>query len=315
LGMCEAKGIELANCSPYIREWGLQGASRRRRKLSAGLDMNRENEALSHKRDWRAFRDGGLLQRDGAPSRNAGISSARLKTHRFTQDETPEGISAPDAAPMGSANLGRGGARLKVQFATLDRAASLKLVPGPAWVEQDGRRTPISLLESPSPVSEVPLSPPTRKETGCIQLYASREDGLSPFQFRRVLTFINARISRTVTLSDLAREAGLSAAYFSQRFKSSTGISPHQYLLQLRVCKAKKLLEASESPVIDIAAECGFQTQQHFARIFRRHTMRTPTEYRRQTQQSALVSIYTDLPYTNDIGIQAIPSLPAESLA
>jgi AraC family transcriptional regulator len=53
--------------------------------------------------------------------------------------------------------------------------------------------------------------------------------------------------------------------------------------------------------VIDIAAECGFQTQQHFARIFRRLTTRTPTEYRRQSQRSALVSIYGDLPYVNDI--------------
>jgi AraC family transcriptional regulator len=72
-------------------------------------------------------------------------------------------------------------------------------------------------------------------------------------------------------------------------------------LLRLRICKAKKLLEKTESPVIDIAAECGFQTQQHFARIFRRLTTRTPTEYRRQSQRSALVSIYGDLPYMNDI--------------
>jgi AraC family transcriptional regulator len=270
--------------------------------------MNSENEALSHESNWRAFREGGVPQRDGAPDRNTDMSSARLKSCRFTKEHKDdrdghEGFSASRATPVGAVNLGPEGARLKVQFATLDRAASLKLVPGPAWVEQDGRRTPISLLESPSPVSAVPFSPLTRKETGCIPLDVSREDGLSPSQFRRVLTFINERISRTVTLSELAREAGLSAAYFSQRFKSSTGTSPHQYLLQLRVCKAKKLLEASESPVIDIAAECGFQTQQHFARIFRRLAMMAPTEYRRQTQRSALVSISADLPYMNDTSI------------
>jgi AraC family transcriptional regulator len=129
------------------------------------------------------------------------------------------------------------------------------------------------------------------------------EEGLSPSQFRRVLAYINERISRTVTLSDLAREAGLSAAYFSQRFKSSTGTSPHQYLMQLRICRAKKLLEESESPVIDIAAECGFQTQQHFARIFRRLTMTTPTEHRRQSQRLALASSYRDSPYLSEISI------------
>jgi AraC-like DNA-binding protein len=236
------------------------------------------------------------------------MSSARMKPFRLTQEgkndrEGHEGISASSATPLGVVNLGSGGTRLKVQFETDDRAASLKLVPGPAWVEQDGRRTPISLLESPSAVTEIPLTQQARTETGCMQPHPPREEGLSPSQFRRVLAYINERISRTVTLSDLAREAGLSPAYFSQRFKSSTGTSPHQYLMQLRICKAQKLLEESESAVIDIAAECGFQTQQHFARIFRRHTMRTPTEYRRHSQSLALVSSYQDSPYMSEITI------------
>jgi AraC-like DNA-binding protein len=253
--------------------------------------MNSANAAISHGRNLGSSRDDEVSQGDGLPDGNTDMSSARLKPFRFTQErkddrENHEGISASSAASMGGVNLGRGGDRFKVQFETVERAASLQLVPGPAWVEQDGRRTPISLLESPSPVSEVPLSRPTLTGTGCMPLDASRQDGLSPSQFRRVLTFIRERISDTVTLSELAREAGLSAAYSSQRFKSSTGTSPHQYLLRLRICKAKKLLEESESPMIDIAAECGIQTQQHFARIFRRLTMRSPTEYRRQSQLS-----------------------------
>jgi len=94
------------------------------------------------------------------------------------------------------------GARLKLQFEIDDRAASLKLVPGPAWVEQDGRRTPISLLESPSAVSDIPPTPRARTEMECMLLDPPREEGLSPSQFRRVLAYINERISRTVTLSD-----------------------------------------------------------------------------------------------------------------
>jgi AraC family transcriptional regulator len=274
-----------------------------------GSDMNNANAAILHERSWRSFRDGGVSQGDGSPDGNTDMSSARLKTCWFTREhkddrEGHKGISTSSAAPMEAVDLSRGGVRVKVQFAAIDRAVSLNLVPGPAWVEQDGRRTPISLVESPSPVSEVPLSPPMRQwETQCLSLDYSREDGLSSSQFRRVLAFIRERISRTVAISELAREAGLSAAYFSQRFKSSTGMSPHQFLLRLRICKAKKLLEESESPVIDIAAECGFQTQQHVARIFRRLTMKTPTEYRRQTQRSVLVSAYADLSYVNDASI------------
>jgi AraC family transcriptional regulator len=198
--------------------------------------------------------------------------------------------------------LAPGESAVKVQFATIGRAASFELVPGPAWVEQDGRRARVSLLESPSPIFESVPSPPIRPSgTECFPPDHSWGSGLSPSQFRRVLTFMHERISRTVMLSELAREAGLSVAYFSERFKSSTGVSPHQYLLRLRICKAKKLLEKTESPVIDIAAECGFQTQQHFARIFRRLTTRTPTEYRRESQRSALVSVYGDLLYVNNI--------------
>jgi AraC family transcriptional regulator len=189
----------------------------------------------------------------------------------------------------------------KVQLATIPRAVSLGLVPGPAWVEQDGRRIPILLVESPSPVEETPQRASMRRwQTECLTLDAYGEDGLSPSQLRRALASIRERISRTVTVSELARDAGLSAAYFSQRFKSSSGFSPHQYLLQLRICKAKELLKESESPVIDIAAACGFETQQHFARIFRRLTRQTPTEFRRQSQHSSLVSVYANLPYVND---------------
>jgi hypothetical protein len=53
-----------------------------------------------------------------------------------------------------------------------------------------------------------------RSETECLPLDDSREDGLSPSQFRRVLNFIGERISRTVTRSELAREAGLGVGRF-----------------------------------------------------------------------------------------------------
>jgi len=178
------------------------------------------------------------------------------------------------------------------RLAMVHRAGANALLPGPAWVEQDGKRVRIRLLD---PGAESFITDETSEEatvaTACVPPAQLAEDGLSPSQFRRVLAFIGDRLSRNLTLSELAREAGLSAAYFSQRFKCSTGTSPHQYLLRLRICKAKTLLEESESPIIDIAAECGFQTQQHFARIFRRITRTTPTEYRRQRQRSDYASV------------------------
>lgn len=181
-------------------------------------------------------------------------------------------------------------------------AAAEALVPGAAWVEQDGRRVRVRLLaaEDASRSRETEANGPASDRV-CGPPCHPAEDGLSPAQFRRVLAFISERLSRNLSLTDLAGEAGLSAAYFSQRFKSSTGTSPHQYLLRLRICRAKTLLKESEAPIIDIAAECGFQTQQHFARIFRRLTSLTPTEYRREQQRSEFAVTYANLGLGRDL--------------
>jgi AraC family transcriptional regulator len=85
-----------------------------------------------------------------------------------------------------------------------------------------------------------------------------------------------------VTLDELAETAGLSTAHFSQMFRKSTGKSPHQFVLHHRVERAKEMLSAAELRVIDVAVACGFKTQQHFARVFRRACGISPTEYRQE---------------------------------
>jgi AraC-like DNA-binding protein len=83
-----------------------------------------------------------------------------------------------------------------------------------------------------------------------------------------------------VTLGELAESAGLSAAHFAQMFRKSTGESPHQFVLRQRVERAKELLCAAESRVLDVAVARGFKSQQRFARVFRRICGASPTEYR-----------------------------------
>lgn len=63
-------------------------------------------------------------------------------------------------------------------------------------------------------------------------------------------------------------------------FRQSTGESPHQFVLRHRVERAKEMLQEAEMRVLDVAVACGFKTQQHFARVFRRICGATPTEYR-----------------------------------
>ena len=108
------------------------------------------------------------------------------------------------------------------------------------------------------------------------------QGGLSPARLRRVKEFVHAQMEDELSLRELAQSVGLSTAHFSEMFRKSTGETPHQFVLRLRVERAKEMLRSAESRVLDVAIACGFKTQQHFARVFRQLCGSTPTEYRRE---------------------------------
>src|SRR6202046_3450947 len=104
--------------------------------------------------------------------------------------------------------------------------------------------------------------------------------GLSPVRLRRVTSFVHENLHEDVSLIQMAEEAKLSPAYFSQMFRQSTGVAPHQFVLRARVERAKELLVKEDARVLDVAIACGFQTQQHFARVFRALCKMSPTQFR-----------------------------------
>ena len=105
--------------------------------------------------------------------------------------------------------------------------------------------------------------------------------GLTPTQLSRVKQLVYARIDREVSLHEMATAAGLSTSYFNQMFRKSTGQPAHQFVLNARVEHAKDLLKSPQLRMLDVAISCGFQTSQHFSRVFRSITSVTPTDYRR----------------------------------
>ena len=122
-----------------------------------------------------------------------------------------------------------------------------------------------------------------------LRRYCTIEDTLKPcegrlpkYKLNRVLDYIHAHLSNPISLDQIAQQANLSKCYFSQMFKQSMGISPHQYVLQQRVAKAKELLKQTQMPIANIALECGFANQTHLSRHFRLQTGVSPKVYRKE---------------------------------
>jgi AraC-like DNA-binding protein len=83
-----------------------------------------------------------------------------------------------------------------------------------------------------------------------------------------------------LTVSDLARVAGLSPAYFSRLFRDAFGVTPHGYLLTRRLERATALLRSTDHPVAWICVEVGFSSLGSFTTSFGRMFGMSPVAYR-----------------------------------
>ena len=109
---------------------------------------------------------------------------------------------------------------------------------------------------------------------------SARAPSLDAKRLRRVLDFIEARLTDDISLDDLAREACLSPYHFSRLFHEATGRPPHRYLSERRVQEAQRMLRSKGSSITEIALDTGFGSQANFARTFRKIAGVTPSQYR-----------------------------------
>ena len=108
----------------------------------------------------------------------------------------------------------------------------------------------------------------------------TKVNALPKWRLRRVEEYVNAHFERCISLSDLAKVAGLSRMHFAAQFRAATGYRPREYLLHQRIAHAKSLLSRTETPLAEVALTVGFCTQAHFSTVFKRITGETPARWR-----------------------------------
>jgi AraC family transcriptional regulator len=108
--------------------------------------------------------------------------------------------------------------------------------------------------------------------------------GLSKLKLQQVVDYIHAHLDRDLSLKELAAVVQMSAHYFSQLFKQSTGITPHQYVIRCRIERAKELLMQGKFSISDVAKVVGFVDQSHFHRHFKRLVGITPKAFVQQVK-------------------------------
>jgi AraC-like DNA-binding protein len=97
---------------------------------------------------------------------------------------------------------------------------------------------------------------------------------------KEILSYIDAHLSKDLSLSHLAKQGLVSPAHFSRVFKKMTGFNIPDYINVNRVLKSKGLLVHSNLPITLIAEQCGFESVSHFHRTFKKHAGFTPGFFR-----------------------------------
>ncbi|HEX8310495.1 MAG TPA: AraC family transcriptional regulator [Chthoniobacteraceae bacterium] len=109
----------------------------------------------------------------------------------------------------------------------------------------------------------------------------------SPGQYDRLTAaceFVLEHYAEPISVAHLAARAHISVSQLQREFQRLFGMTPRDYLLRVRLLMARRQLEQTDTPVGQIALDCGFYDQSHFTRSFRRANALTPLAHRRRFQ-------------------------------
>ena len=104
--------------------------------------------------------------------------------------------------------------------------------------------------------------------------------GLPNWRLKRALELLETNQTKTPSLAEIAGPLRLHPTSFCRAFKQSTGLSPHRYLLEHRVNRAKEMMKDRKRTLTEIALDCGFSGSSQFSIVFKRITGVSPRDYR-----------------------------------
>ena len=135
------------------------------------------------------------------------------------------------------------------------------------------------LLQSLAKTHKYP-APKTTFEAALLSQKTSQNISGAAMDHRVHKAILDIRRSIFITTKQMADSANLSVDHFSRLFKKETGVSPHQYLKEVRLSAARVFLESSELSVKVLSARTGFKDQSHFVRDFKKAYGLSPMQYR-----------------------------------
>lgn len=98
----------------------------------------------------------------------------------------------------------------------------------------------------------------------------------------RAIAFIEKNFCDNISICELAFECGYSERQFCRLFKFTFSTTPNLYITRLRMNKAQQLLENTQMPISEVSWNCGYDDQNYFSRVFKKHMGISPTEYRKK---------------------------------
>ena len=104
---------------------------------------------------------------------------------------------------------------------------------------------------------------------------------ISDIAVAKALRYIDANYNEPLTLEGIAAMYQLNPSYFSSKFKSVNGVGFKEYLNNVRIIRAEKMLLESDMSITEIAMKCGYETSNYFGDAFRRINNCSPSQFRK----------------------------------